>query len=61
VNKKLIMAEYPSAGRNKGKVEIRKMWRLPKDTHFMNTTLVDLTKEEPHPVCGLADELCAND
>jgi hypothetical protein len=28
------MADNPSAGRNKGKVEIRKMWRLPEGYPF---------------------------
>jgi hypothetical protein len=42
------MAATPPAGRNKGKVEILKMRRLPevrRDTHFLDTTLIPLKKQ----------------
>lgn len=55
------MAAIPPAGRNKGKVEILKMRRLPKvrrDTHFLDTTLIPIKNKLTAPVCGLTGELC---
>lgn len=42
------MAATSPAGRNKGKVEILKMRRLPeerRDTHFLDTTLIPIKKQ----------------
>lgn len=55
------MAATPPAGRNKGKVEILKMRRLPevrRDTHFLDTTLIPIKNKSTVPVCGLTGELC---
>lgn len=55
------MAATPPAGRNKGKVEILKMRRLPevrRDTHFLDTTLIPIKNKSTAPVCGLTGELC---
>lgn len=55
------MADDPFAERNKGKVEIHKMWRLPQGYPFYGYYLAGRRIAKPEPVCGLSDEICAND
>jgi hypothetical protein len=55
------MADDPFAERNKGKVEIRKMWRLPQGYPFYGYYLGRPARAGGATVCGMPDELCAND